>query len=142
MLDVTDSFVEDLPDEATESMGDGPDCRLIPQSGQQTPENRLKMGALAPGCGVGNLTEYSPHVLVAFRGAAAAVLPSALFFPGTGSNPGSKFRRRWKGFGCHPYFSDDLLCGVDAKTGYFRQANDRILIWSLAWAIIVLSTAI
>lgn len=88
LLDVAHAFVKDLRDQAAEPMGDSPDGGLIAESWQQTPEDRLEMGSLAPGCGMSDLVEYSPHVLVALCRATGAVLFSALFLSGTGSYPG------------------------------------------------------
>jgi hypothetical protein len=52
LLDKSHSFMQDLPNYATESMGNGPDGGLIAEAGQQTTEHNLKMTAVLGDCSV------------------------------------------------------------------------------------------
>jgi hypothetical protein len=90
LLDVADSLMKNLPDQAAQAMCDGPDSGLITQTRQQTPEDCLKVGAFAPGSSMSGLVEHPAHVFVAFRGTAARVLFGGFFLSGTGSHPGSE----------------------------------------------------
>jgi len=110
-------------------------------SGQQTPEDRLEVCALASRSSVRDLVEYPPHVLVTLGRTAAAVLLGALFFPGASPYPGIEFRCREKRAGCDSDFGNHLLCRVDAETRNLRQANDCLLMRFMACAIAVLSGA-
>src|SRR5215469_13238798 len=65
-FDVPNSVMQDLPDDAAEPMGDGPNGRLIAQSRQQTPEHCLAITAFLPGRSVGRLVQHPPQVFVSF----------------------------------------------------------------------------
>jgi hypothetical protein len=71
LLDVADSLMKNLPDQAAQAMCDGPDSGLITQMRQPTPEHCLKVGAFAPGSSMSGLVEHAAHVFVAFRRTAA-----------------------------------------------------------------------
>src|SRR5579864_7385463 len=45
LLDISDPVMQDLPNDATEPMGNGPDGGLITEAGQQTAEHDLIMTA-------------------------------------------------------------------------------------------------
>src|SRR6266576_3688847 len=45
LLDESHPFMQDLPNDATEPMGNGPDGGLIAEAGHQTAEHNLKMTA-------------------------------------------------------------------------------------------------
>jgi len=49
LFDELNPLMQDLPDDAAEPMGDGPNGRLIAQSRQQSPEHRLETTAFLPG---------------------------------------------------------------------------------------------
>ena len=66
LFDEPNSLMQDLPDDAAEPMGDGPNGRLIAQSRQQTPEHRLEITAFLPGRSVGRLVQHPPQVFVSF----------------------------------------------------------------------------
>ena len=64
LFDELNPLMQDLPDDAAEPIGDGPNGRLIAQSRQQTPEHRLEITAFLPGRSVGRLVQHPPQVFV------------------------------------------------------------------------------
>jgi hypothetical protein len=56
---VADPVVENLPNQASQLVGDGPDGGLIAKLGDPSPEHDLKMGALLFDRGLGGLCEDS-----------------------------------------------------------------------------------
>jgi hypothetical protein len=53
---------QDLPNYAAEPMGDGPNGRLVAQSGQKPAEYRLEVTAFLPGRSVGRVIQYPPQI--------------------------------------------------------------------------------
>ena len=60
LFDEPNSVMQDLPDDATGPMFDGPNGRLIAESRQQTPEHCLEITAFLPGRIVGRLVQHPP----------------------------------------------------------------------------------
>jgi hypothetical protein len=77
LLDKSHPFMQDLRNNTTEQMGNGPDGGLIAQAGQQTPEYGLKVTAFLRHRGVRCLVQHSAQVFIAFRGAIATATYSA-----------------------------------------------------------------
>src|SRR5262249_61120375 len=101
--------MQDLPNDATESMGHGPDGRLITEARHQTPEHNLKMTAFLGDRSVRRLVQHSTQVFIAFRTATALVLLRAFFFARTGPHPSRQLRRRRECTGLRPDLTADLL---------------------------------
>jgi len=70
---VSDSLVQDQPDQPTLSMGNGPDGLLVPETRYRAVVDKLEDASFSPGCGVGRLVENTPHVAVPLRGSVAIV---------------------------------------------------------------------
>jgi hypothetical protein len=64
---VTNSLVQDQPDQATLSMGNGPDGLVMSQARDRAARHHLEDASFGPGCGVGRLVENAPHVAVAHQ---------------------------------------------------------------------------
>src|SRR5215510_6858353 len=127
LLDESHSFMQDLPNNATEPMGDGPDGGLIAEAGQQTAEHDLKVTAFLGDRSVRSLVQHSTQVFIAFRGTTAMVLLRGFFLAGTGPHPRRQLRRRRECTGLRPYLGDDLLRGIHSQARYFRQSDHRVL---------------
>src|SRR5216683_5174801 len=70
---VTDSLVQDQPDQSTLSMGDGPNGLIVSQARDRAAIHDLEDASFGSGGGVSSLIEQAPHVTVALRGAVAVV---------------------------------------------------------------------
>jgi hypothetical protein len=92
---VTNSLVQDQPDQSTLSMGDRPNGLIMSQARDRTAIHDLEDASFGPGCGVGALIENAPHVTVALGRSVAVVYAGALFVAGAGAHPrGKLFPRR------------------------------------------------
>src|SRR5674476_1067924 len=78
---VADPLMEDHPQHSAESMGDGPDGLLVPQTRQQPAEGQLEYAPFDLYRRLGCLIQQPPHVAIALRRACAVRLPCALFIP-------------------------------------------------------------
>jgi len=54
---ITDSLVQDQPDQSTLSMGDGPDGLIVSQARDRAAIHDLEDASFGPGCGVSSLIE-------------------------------------------------------------------------------------
>jgi hypothetical protein len=90
LLDKSHPFMQDLPDEAAQTMGDGPDGGLIAQPRQQTPEHGLKMTAFLRDGSVRSLVQHPPQIFIAFRHLGA-------FRAKTGTLEGTHDTAYWSG---------------------------------------------
>src|SRR6266436_8620771 len=64
---VTNSLVQDQPDQSTLSMGNRPDGLVMSQAWDRAAIHNFEDASFGPGCGVGALIENTPHVAVALR---------------------------------------------------------------------------
>ena len=64
---VTDSLVQDQPNQPTVSMGNRPDSLFVSQTRYRTTINNLENSSFSLDCGIGCLVENAPHVAVALR---------------------------------------------------------------------------
>jgi hypothetical protein len=87
---VTDSLVQDQPDQPTLSMGNGPDGLIMSQSRDGAVIHNLEDASFGPGCGIGRLIEHTPHVAVALRRAVAVVHARTLVVTGACTDPGGE----------------------------------------------------
>ena len=87
LLDVADALMKNLPDQTAYPMSNRPDGRLIAKPREQTPEDGLEVGTIAPDSSMCNLVKYPAHISVAFCRAAAMVLLGTLVLAGTGPHP-------------------------------------------------------
>ena len=111
---VTNSLVEDLPDEETLPMRNHPDSLFMSKARYHTTIDNLKDSPFSLDCRVGRLIENAPHVAVALGGSVAVVHARALLLTGTGTNPRGEVLLRRKGCCRGAYFGNDLLCRIDA----------------------------
>ena len=107
---VTNSLVQDQPDQPTLSMGNRPDDLVMSQALDRAPIHNLEDASFAPGCGVGRLVENAPHVAVALWRAVAVVHACALVVAGACTNPGGETFLGRKGRCSGTDFGNDLLC--------------------------------
>ena len=105
LFDEANSLMQDLPDDAAEPIGDGPNGRLIAQSRQQTPEHRLEITAFLPGRSVGRLFSTRRRYLFPFaeRLLWFSSALSSFLLPGTGSHPRGQLRGGGKRFGLYAH---------------------------------------
>ncbi len=95
---VTNSVVEDLPDEETLRMRNRPDSLFMSEARYHTTIDNLKDSSFSLDCRVGILIENAPHVAVVLRGSVAVVHARALLLTGTCTNPrGEPLARRTEG---------------------------------------------
>jgi hypothetical protein len=64
---VTDSLVQDQPNQPTLSMGNRPDGLIMTQARHCAAIDNFEDGSIGLGCGVGTLVENAPHMAVALR---------------------------------------------------------------------------
>ena len=106
---VTDSLVQDQPDEPTLPMGNGSDGLIVSQARDGAAIHNLEEASFGPGCSICSLIEYAPHLTVSLWRAVAVVHACALIVARTGTDPRGETFRGGKG-GCGgAYFCDDLL---------------------------------
>jgi len=122
---VTDSLVQDQPDQPTLSMSNGPDGLIMSQARDRAAIHNLEDASFGSGCGVGRLVENAPHVAVAGRRSVAVVHARALDRRQGRHPPGRRGISRRDG---GTDFGDDLLRRVHSQTGHFRQPLYCILV--------------
>src|SRR5712671_7554208 len=84
---VTNSLVQDQPDQSTLSMGNGPDGLIMSQARDRAVIDNVEDASFCLRCGVGRLAENTPHLAVALRRPVAVVHACAFFVAGAGAHP-------------------------------------------------------
>ena len=84
---VTDSLMEDLPDQAAEPMCDGPDCFLVFQARLEAAKHDFEYASFHFYRRVRRLIQNAAQVTVSFRRASALGDLRALFVSRTHTNP-------------------------------------------------------
>src|SRR5262245_46255962 len=125
---VTNSIVQDLPNEATLPMGNGSDRLLMPQTGHRAAIDDLEDRTLRFHGGIGTLIENSPHGTVAFGGPVTVVHAGALVVPWACPDPRGQVLRRRKCRCEGAHFGKNLLGRIDSETGDPRQSLYLILV--------------
>ena len=87
---VTDSLVQDQPDQPTLSMGNRPDGLIMSQARDRAAIHNLEDASFGFGCGVGRLIENAPHVAVALRRSVVVVHACALIVARACTDPGGE----------------------------------------------------
>ncbi|SRR6266436_2994113 len=64
---VTDSPVQDQPDQSTLSMGNRSNGLIMSQARDRAAIHNIEDAPFGPGCGIGGLIEQAPHMAVAVR---------------------------------------------------------------------------
>jgi hypothetical protein len=101
--------MQDLPNYATEPMGNGPDGGLIGETGHQTAEHHLKITAFLRDRSVARLgSELDAGIYFLSRSDCYGLL-RAFFLARTGSHPSRQLRRRRECTSLRPHLGDDLL---------------------------------
>ena len=106
---VTNSLMQDEPDQSTLSMSNGPDGLIVSQARHQSAIDDLENGSFRLGCGVGTLIENAPHMAIALRGAVALGYSRALVLSWARSHPGREVLGRSECRGPGAHFGNDLL---------------------------------
>jgi len=106
---VTDSPVQDQPDQPTLSVGNRTDGLVMSQARDRAAIHNFEDTSFGPGCGVGRLVENAPHVAVTLWGSVAVVHASALIVAGACTNPGGETFLGRKGRCGRADFGNDLL---------------------------------
>jgi len=107
---VTDSLVQDQPDQPTLSMGNRPDGLVMSLARDRAAIHNVEDTSFGPGCGVGRLVENALHVAVTLRRSVAEVHACALIVAGACTNPGGETFVGRKGRCSGADFGNDLLC--------------------------------
>jgi hypothetical protein len=125
---VTDSLVQEQPDQPTLSMRNRPDSLIMSQARDRTAIDNLEDTSFDLYGGVSSLIENAPHVAIALRGPAAVVHAPALVVAGACTNPGGEtfLGRKYRCSGTD--FGNDLLRRVHTQTGHLSQPLDRVLV--------------
>jgi hypothetical protein len=84
---VTQTLMQNLPDQPAETMGDCPDGLFETEARQQPPKHNLEDATLDFDCGVGGLIQKTPHEAVTLRRSVTRRDSGALFFAGAYPNP-------------------------------------------------------
>ncbi len=79
---VTDSLVQNLPNQTTLPMGNCSDRLLMPQTQYRATIDNLEDTSFGLYCGVGRLVENAPHMAVALGRPVAVVHSRAFIVPG------------------------------------------------------------
>ena len=96
-FNVADALAEDLPDQSTQPMRDGPDRLRMPKSRNEPPVHELEDTPLGLDRRVGRrYMEEAAHLPVATRAAVTRVHARTLFRPGTRPRPGRELLGRGK----------------------------------------------
>jgi len=122
---IPNAFMQDLPNQLTETMADCADRLCMPESRNESAINDREDCAFGPHGGVGRLVQHTSHLTVTMRGAVAVIDAGALFVAGTRADPRGEMFGRWKRRGRGTDFGDDLLRGIHAQPGAFGQSLHR-----------------
>src|SRR5271169_3284976 len=105
---ITDSLVQNDPDQPAEPMRNRPDGLVVSQAWHQAAIHNLEDTAFVFDRGVACLIENPPHMAVALGAAVAAGDARALFVSGADSDPGREVLLRSEGGGGGPDLGQDL----------------------------------
>src|SRR5215472_9606368 len=122
---VTDSLVQNLPDQAAKPVGNDPDRDVVAQARQVAPVEEGEDTAFEFDRRVGRLVEEASHLTVTLRGAVAVALSRTLLVPRASAHPGSEVALGGKGRGAGSDLGHDLLRRVGSQTGHLRQPQHR-----------------
>ncbi len=111
VLNVTLSLVQNVPNDAAETMTDGPHCFCIAETDDEAAEDSLKMTVFGSGSRLCSLAEQASQEGVSFCTARRVVLSGAFIGAGADSHPGSQLRCRRERGGGGADLGQDLLCG-------------------------------
>ena len=127
---VSNSLVKNLPDQATEPMGDRPDGLCVSQSRDEAAVHDREDRAFGLHGGVGRLIQDASHLAVALRAAVTVVHAGAFLVARAGAHPGGEVfgRRERRGGGAD--FRNDLLRGISAQARYLGEPMHRIMMFS------------
>jgi hypothetical protein len=106
---VTDSLVQNLPDQTAKAMSYDSDRLVVPQAGYIAAIEDLEDASFVFDRCVGRLIEKAPHLTVTFRGVVAAAHSRALVIAGASAHPGSEVSRGGKSRCRRAYLGQDLL---------------------------------
>jgi len=107
---ITNSLVQDQPDQPTLSMGKCPDGLIMSQARNRAVIDNVEDATFSLcGC-IGRLVEDAPHVTVARGRPVAIVHTGALVVTGAGANPRAELFGRRKARCGGTDFGNDLLC--------------------------------
>jgi hypothetical protein len=87
---ITHALVKDLPNQATESVGDGADRLGMSEAWDDSAIHDGEDRSLGLHRGIGGLIEDAAHLAIAFGAAVAVVDARTLLVAGTGAHPGGE----------------------------------------------------
>ena len=87
-LDKSSTFTQDIPDNLTDPVCNGPDGLGISEAGDDAFEDRLQMASVGPGGGLGRLTQQASQEPIPFGGSPGMILAGALIGAGADTDPG------------------------------------------------------
>lgn len=108
-LFIVDALMKDLPDQATEPVGDHRNRVVVSQARHVATIEQFKETALGFDRRVGRLIQSAPHLPVALRGARVLILVGTLLGAGTGADPRGQIPSGGKRRGGRADLGDDLL---------------------------------
>ena len=121
-FDESRSFVQDVPDDEAQPMGDGPDGLDVSKSNNQALEQGLQPATFGSGGCLGGLTKQAAQEAVAFGGAAGTVLIGALAGSWADTDPGGQLRRRGERDSGGPNLGENLLRPPPRRCPALRSA--------------------
>jgi len=127
---ITDSLVQDFPDQTAESMGDGADSLFVAEARGQTTKEDFEDASFDLHGGVGTLIEDTPHIAVAMGRAVALGYACTLFLPGADAYPGGQIAGGVKRGGSCAHLGDDLLRRIHTQTGDLGEPLNGLLVGS------------
>src|SRR5215469_404998 len=124
-LFIANSLVQNLPNETTQAVSNGPDRLLVFQARLQALKDDFKNASFHLDCGVCGFMEQPPQSAVAFGRTATASFPRADFLARAHSHPGGQSLLRGEHLSLGTDLGDDLLGRFHPQTRNFGQSFHR-----------------
>ena len=117
---VTDTLMQHQPDQATLSMGNGPDGLIMSKTRDRAAIDNFEDASFGLYGGIGSLVEKATHVAVALGRPVAIVHSRALFVSRTRPHPRGEILGGRKGRRGGSYPGDDRRCRIRSQAGHLR----------------------
>ena len=101
-LDEPRAFVQNIPDNLGDAVGDSPDCLYVSEADNEALKDRLEVAVFGSDGGLRRLAQQSPQETISFGRAAGMVLTRTLVGTGTNTNSGSHLRGGGNAAACGP----------------------------------------
>jgi len=112
---VSESLMQDQPDQLTLSMGNGADGLIVTHTWYRAAINNLENTSFGLYGGIGRLVENAPHVSVALGRLVVVVHTCTLVIARAGTHPRGELLGRRKGCGCGTDFGNVFDCVEEAS---------------------------